>query len=406
LTFAGTASKTYAVEINNTTANAVTVRSNATVLATISGNTTSVAVVNIAAGQVLSVYPSANGVTQTCTINYVRELPGNHLRAGTWASPSDAARASYVIQTDPALYDVSGQPELVTNGGFDSDISGWTASRSSEISWQSGSLLVKNSISSTSGTCDQSFATEIGKAYRVTAQVGTIFDATVARVRIATAAGLTGTAIFANDAVPSSTTVTYVFVATGTTTFVTVGVFSGVLDSSYCEFDNISVKEIPAAQYKYALSFSGVDDYYSLLNAISITESMTVVRAFKRASAGSVSVGVGNTTIHAGLWFSDNVTYVRLGGTQATGTSSTATGSFVDTAQRNGSAQTVRRNGTQILTASAPTVSGSFVDFGRGNSSFNSGEISFLAVFHTELTGADLTLVEQIAAATNGATLS
>jgi hypothetical protein len=40
----------------------------------------------------------------------------------------------------------------------------------------------------------------------------------------------------------------------------------------------------------------------------------------------------------------------------------------------------------------------------QGN--YNSGEISFLAVFPTELTGADLALVEQIAAATNGAVLA
>jgi len=95
--FSGTASKTYAVEINNTTANAVTVRSGATVLATVAGNTTAVSVVTIASGQSLAVYPSANGVTQTCTINYVKELPGNHLRAGTWASPADAARGTLQV---------------------------------------------------------------------------------------------------------------------------------------------------------------------------------------------------------------------------------------------------------------------------------------------------------------------
>jgi hypothetical protein len=191
--------------------------------------------------------------------------------------------------------------------------------------------------------------------------------------------------------------------------------------------DNISVRELPgnhlragtwatpsdAARGTFqnnAINFSGVDDYYSLLNAISITTNMTVVRAFKRASAGILSIGVGNTasnTRYDGRWGSDNVRSVSLGTAETDiGTANTATGSFVFTASRNASAQILRQNGTQLATGTPPTASGSFDNIGRRNTGYNSGEISFLAVFPTELTGANLTLVEQIAAGTNGATLS
>ena len=161
-----------------------------------------------------------------------------------------------------------------------------------------------------------------------------------------------------------------------------------------------------------AISFSGVDDYYSLLNAISITTNVTVVRAFKRASAGIKSAGIGKSGVAAVprdlLWFTDNEYYVGLGTSQTNTGLNTSTGSFVATTKRTVSTQEVRLNGSVIVTGSPPSISTSTLDqIGLlGTAEYNSGEISFLAVFPTELTGADLTLVEQIAAATNGAVLS
>jgi hypothetical protein len=412
LTFAGTASKTYAVEINNTTANAVTVRSNATVLATISGNTTSVAVVTIAAGQTLGVYPSANGVTQTFTINYVRELPGNHYRAGTWASPSDAARASYVIQTDPALYDVSGQPELVTNGDFSDGLTGWVDA-SAGLAFSSvdaGQASINNGSGDGIAGIAKSFTTEVGKAYIVTCDV--VSTTNGYRVGVGTAAN--NASLADTGEVEVAVSQRLCFIATGTTTFVNIYTFPNAITTANqtTVFDNISVKEVPAAQYKYALSFDGSSDYYSLLSAISITESMTVVRAFKRASAGINTVGLafsGTAIPSESAWTNTNTLYGgRLGSTDGIATvSNTNTGSFVTTNRRNASTDTVRLNGTQVVSATAQTVGGTLTDFGRRTGSiFNSGEISFVAVFPSELTGANLTLVEQIAAATNGATLS
>jgi len=160
-----------------------------------------------------------------------------------------------------------------------------------------------------------------------------------------------------------------------------------------------------------ALNFDGSSDHYSLLNAISITTNMTVVRAFKRASAGISTVGLGISSADfpaEGRWGVGNFNVVALGATQTQSTATfTDTGSFVFTAQRTASVQSLRRNGAGVALASStpPTVSGSFDSLGRLNALYNNGEISFLALFPTELTGADLALVEQIAAATNGATL-
>lgn len=163
-----------------------------------------------------------------------------------------------------------------------------------------------------------------------------------------------------------------------------------------------------------ALNFSGVDDYYSLLNAVSITESMTIVRAFKRASAGIENVGLGysvGSSPTEAFWYLSNAFYSgRLAGDTAEtviSSADTSSGSFVSSNIRNASTEILRINGALKNSGNGGVLSGSLDLFGRrGGSNYNSGEISFLAAFDTELTGADLSLVEQIAAATNGATLA
>ena len=160
-----------------------------------------------------------------------------------------------------------------------------------------------------------------------------------------------------------------------------------------------------------AINFDGVNDYYSLLNAISITTNMTVVRAFKRASAGISAVGLNTTAGGPGdfVWFgSDNGRANQMNNFVLTAAVSTAGGSFVTSSRRNATTQSIRQNGADVAlnSATAGTVTGSVSLLGRFSTLYNSGEISFVAVFPSELTGADLALVEQIAASTNGTTLA
>lgn len=160
-----------------------------------------------------------------------------------------------------------------------------------------------------------------------------------------------------------------------------------------------------------AINFDAVNDYYSLLNAINITESMTVVRAFKRASAGIRSLGIAGNgaggTPYDIDWGTDNILRSRIPSGGAS-TANTNTGSFVGTISRNSSASSLRLNAAEVLSSSPGTAADNFTVVGAraAGTVYNSGEISFLAVFPTELTGANLALVEQIAAATNGAVLA
>jgi hypothetical protein len=157
------------------------------------------------------------------------------------------------------------------------------------------------------------------------------------------------------------------------------------------------------------LAFDGTDDFMSLASAISITTDMTVVRGFGRSAAGVTSIGLGSAAgEHAGVWFTNNLTYVCLGAGQSSGYSvSTATGSFIDSAIRSASAEYIRRNGTQIGTRAAPSVAGTLEAIGRyAVTGYNNGPIYGLIVLDRELTGSELTATEQWMAGKTGATLA
>ena len=309
--------------------------------------------------------------------------------------------------------------ELVTNGGFDANVTGWTTQLGASIAWSSGEIEITSSSTNNNGVFQTIMGLTVGRLYVSTAIVrrGTCADV----VRF----GVNGI----GDQLTNSTTnvaLTYMFRATSTSHNIQVVIGGTSSNGQTAYADNISVRELPgnhlragtwaspsdAARGTFqndAISFSGVDDYYSQLNAISITESMTVVRAFKRASAGIQSIGLGASAAsepREATWTTTNNLTIGLGATAAGAAGGTGTGSFVTTARRNATTETIRRNGADFYSRAAPTVSGSLDVFGRLNTTYNSGEISFEAVFlNTELTGADLALVEQIAAGTNGATL-
>lgn len=58
-----------------------------------------------------------------------------------------------------------GGVELVTNGTFDSDVSGWTGSSGSTLSWNSGAMLITNAPADPFGGGYQTITTVAGKTY-------------------------------------------------------------------------------------------------------------------------------------------------------------------------------------------------------------------------------------------------
>ena len=143
----------------------------------------------------------------------------------------------------PTTPDVIG-PELVTNGTFATDISGWT-SYNSVISWDAGLLKVNDSANAGAGSQAYQVVTlEVGKRYRLT---GSYENSTASRLWIDNSSSNVNpngpTADFIQVFLPATTPsvdFAHTFVATATTTSIALEV--DLFGTAY--FDNISVKEV------------------------------------------------------------------------------------------------------------------------------------------------------------------
>ena len=147
--------------------------------------------------------------------------------------------------SDVTAESISGS-ELVTNGTFASNVSGWTALNGGSIAWSSGAAVVTGAGANTTGVY-QPITCVIGKTYRFQATC-TLGTATIAEVAVnASAAGSGGSLGTTYGYLSSSQTFVAYFVATATThsvvlmargvgltaTFDNVTVTEAVLDRSY-----------------------------------------------------------------------------------------------------------------------------------------------------------------------------
>jgi trimeric autotransporter adhesin len=140
-------------------------------------------------------------------------------------------KGAFLSDTDATS--VVGSGELVTNGTFDTDTSGWS-NTSATIASVSGELQVSNQTGSPSATTQTVSGLVVGKVYAVTAtysQTGT--GGTAARVSFF---GI----LSENNS--TSTPVTKTIYATATQTTATLSLQSFGTSSTISHFDNVSVK--------------------------------------------------------------------------------------------------------------------------------------------------------------------
>jgi hypothetical protein len=124
--------------------------------------------------------------------------------------------------------------ELVTNGTFDTDTTGWSTGQSASLSVVSNRLRVTNGTSDY-GIAETSITTVVGKVYRVTADfipgTGTIGDLRASSTSLSNNLGTTG--------LNSTTSKSLTFTATTTTTY--INVYGDNVNGNYTDWDNISV---------------------------------------------------------------------------------------------------------------------------------------------------------------------
>ena len=174
---------------------------------------------------------------------------------GAWYDPSDTATLFQDSAGTTAVTAVE-QPvglmldkskglvlgaELVTNGTFNTDTTGWSAIYGANLSNASSTLRVTNSNFS---GAEQVVTTVIGKTYRISVSVVNVSGLTANRVFVSTATGRTGTQLFSSGTSNVTRDVVGYFIATTTTTYVSLNTFNGTA-GVYADFDNISVRELP-----------------------------------------------------------------------------------------------------------------------------------------------------------------
>lgn len=156
-------------------------------------------------------------------------------------------KGAFLSDTDDT--DLVGSGELVTNGTFDTDVSGWTlvqsGGSSATLTQSSGEALITLNGSFDVGM-SQAFTTVVGQRYVITQTMGltTAFNSpTTGRVVTFIGTAINGSQnaqqeVFGIDGV----TVTLTFVATATTTYVTIrSAGSGNITGAFT-VDNVSVK--------------------------------------------------------------------------------------------------------------------------------------------------------------------
>jgi hypothetical protein len=131
-------------------------------------------------------------------------------------------------------------PELVTNGTFDTDISGWTdaSSGTGSVGYQSGGALLTSASSLDRGIIRQQISTEANKVYVFSAQI-TSTTANTNYVRVGQSVGSADRISFSGSGV--GTYEGYFRGGAGGTVWIEVG---GVFGAGTTTVDNISVKEI------------------------------------------------------------------------------------------------------------------------------------------------------------------
>jgi len=173
--------------------------------------------------------------------------------------------------------------ELVTNGTFDSDISGWAngAPDRGTISYEDGRLRVTNDGLANYPLATQTITTEIGKVYVMSFDVfmGT---ATTARVILPPVPS-------AQDYTTSGTR-TFSFVATATSYQIAFYCYETGSGGQYAEFDNISVREInPLAvsiQMEGTMTYADDESSVSMLQWVFDNDNRILLQT--RTSSGRI----------------------------------------------------------------------------------------------------------------------
>jgi hypothetical protein len=130
--------------------------------------------------------------------------------------------------------------ELVENGEFGADTTGWTLGTSATLSSEGGRLKIANEATTNHGYAYQQVTVVVGARYKVTADL--VFSAgTAVDLQLYLGTSLQGSEYFASGDITADTTITQYITATTTSLYVQAQNSGNGGTNAY--FDNISVKQ-------------------------------------------------------------------------------------------------------------------------------------------------------------------
>ena len=162
---------------------------------------------------------------------------------------------------DNMWYNASSNGELVTNGGFDVDTTGWTANTGYTLTGITGEMQVTRNSGNAYGAL-QTITTIIGKAYKVKIDISSVGSDTYLSL---------GTASETNDILNELLFIgsnEYIFIATSVSTYLSIGLVS---NSTSALVDNISLF-VEGAELGTIISTDGVGWVCSANNIPSIAQ--------------------------------------------------------------------------------------------------------------------------------------
>jgi hypothetical protein len=151
---------------------------------------------------------------------------------------ANTVSSNVVTEAVGGLLGIEYNEELVTNGTFDSDTSGWGVDNDADLSVDTNRLKVLGT-GTTFPNGYQVITTVVNQVYKVVANFDRDSSATTAYLNVGTT--VAGAEIDQASSTDASGTISVTFTATTTTTHISV--FGGPGSTTYCFWDNISVKE-------------------------------------------------------------------------------------------------------------------------------------------------------------------
>ena len=246
-------------------------------------------------------------------------------------------------------------PELVTNGGFESSLTGWNDISSGDGTVaQADNSAVLTSGSGARGQITQSLSTVVGKSYRLRFNI-TQADAGSSLFEVGTASGANNTLLIQSLSVGSYS---YLFTAESSATFISPASAFGV---DVTKISNISVRELPgnhatqatsAARPTYQYGWDGVGPLGPELvtNGGFATDSDWVEGTYFSISGGVASKTSGSSTLTQTISIVEGDVYqinfgwasvagtlsIELGGTSLPNVSSSGAFSYIAQAGASG----------------------------------------------------------------------